>query len=177
MAAADASLTLSWTAPAGSVDHYQIERSQSISGPFLSRANAATTKNLFGVFLLVFCVCEARAKKWRDIVPLKSNRTDVERLLGKPNELGRYQIQNEIVTIWYSEGPCESMYGGLAKADCECLVVKDTVLKIAVTFDSPVRVSKLGIDTKKYERTRVDAAYRPTATYSDFTEGAVYTIR
>jgi YD repeat-containing protein len=42
-AAADASLSLSWTAPAGSVDHYQIERSQSISGPFLFRANSATT--------------------------------------------------------------------------------------------------------------------------------------
>ena len=41
--AADASLSLSWTAPAGSVDHYQIERSQSIAGPFLFRANSATT--------------------------------------------------------------------------------------------------------------------------------------
>jgi YD repeat-containing protein len=42
-AAADASLSLSWTAPGGSVDHYQIERSQSISGPFLFRANTAST--------------------------------------------------------------------------------------------------------------------------------------
>jgi hypothetical protein len=67
--------------------------------------------------------------------------------------------------------------GALAKANCECLVAKDTVLKIAVTFDSSVKVSKLGIDRKKYERTAVDAAYRPTATYSDFTVGVVYTIR
>ena len=43
-AAADTSLSLSWTAPGGGgVDHYQIERSQSISGPFLFRANSAST--------------------------------------------------------------------------------------------------------------------------------------
>ena len=43
-AASDTSLTLSWTAPGtGGVDHYQIERSQSIAGPFLFRANSATT--------------------------------------------------------------------------------------------------------------------------------------
>lgn len=134
-------------------------------------------KNLFGLFLMVFIVSEARANEWRGIVPLKSTRSDVERLLGKPNQLGRYQIQDERVTIWYSEGPCESRYGALGKANCECLVAKDTVLKVAITFDSPVKVSKFGIDIKKYQRTAVDAAYRPTATYSDFTEGVVYTIR
>jgi hypothetical protein len=42
-AASDTSLSLSWTAPGGAVDHYQIERSQSISGPFLFRANSAST--------------------------------------------------------------------------------------------------------------------------------------
>lgn len=42
-AASDTSLTLNWTAPGGGVDHYQIERSQSISGPFVFRANTAST--------------------------------------------------------------------------------------------------------------------------------------
>jgi len=128
-------------------------------------------------FLLLFLVSAVAAKEWRDISPLKSTRADVERLLGKPNELGRYEIQNERVTITYSEGRCNGAFGALAKANCECLVAKDTVLKIAVTFDSPVKVSKLGIHIKKYERTAVDGMYRPTATYSDFTLGVVYTIR
>jgi len=134
-------------------------------------------KNLLaGVFLLMFLVATVRAKEWRGFIPLKSTRADVERLLGKPNQLGRYETQNERVTIWYSEGPCEGKYGGLAKANCECLATKDTVLRIALTFDSPKEVSKLGIDKKKYERTPIHA-YRPTATYADFTEGLVYTIR
>ena len=42
-AAANNAITISWTAPAGAVDHYQIERSQSLSGPFTVIANAATT--------------------------------------------------------------------------------------------------------------------------------------
>jgi hypothetical protein len=130
-----------------------------------------------GLLLLMFLVSEVGAKEWRGITPLKSTRNDVEHLLGKPNQLGRYEIQNERVTITYSEGPCNRAFGALAKANCECLVVKDTVLKIAVTFDSAVTVSKLGVNKRKYERTAVDGAYRPTATYSDFTEGVVYTIR
>jgi YD repeat-containing protein len=42
-AASDTSLSLSWTPPGGAVAHYQIERSQSVSGPFLFRANTAST--------------------------------------------------------------------------------------------------------------------------------------
>ena len=42
-AASNSSVSLSWTAPAGFVDHYQVERSQTISGPFLFVANSATT--------------------------------------------------------------------------------------------------------------------------------------
>ena len=129
-----------------------------------------------GLLLLMFFATTI-GKEWKGLTPLRSTRADVERLLGKPNQLGRYEIQNERVTITYSEGPCISAFGALAEANCECLVAKDIVLKIAVTFDSPVTVSKLAIDKKKYERTAVDAAYEPTATYSDFTEGVVYTIR
>ena len=130
-----------------------------------------------GLMLLVFLVLTVEAKEWRGITPLKSTRADVERMLGKPNQLGRYEIQNERVIITYSEGPCNSAFGSLAKANCECLVAKDIVLKIAVTFDSPVKVSKLGIEKANYERTAVGATYRPMATYSDFTVGVVYAIR
>lgn len=42
-AVSDTTITLGWTAPAGSVSHYQVERSQSIAGPFVFRANSAST--------------------------------------------------------------------------------------------------------------------------------------
>lgn len=125
---------------------------------------------------LMFLVSDVKAKEWRSIVPLKSTKADVERSLGKPNRLGRYEIGNERATVLYSEGPCERQSQPLARVSCECLVPKDTVLEIAVTLDSSVKVSKLGIDKKKYQRTPFHA-YHPTATYSNFTEGVVYTIR
>ncbi|HXS00122.1 MAG TPA: fibronectin type III domain-containing protein [Pyrinomonadaceae bacterium] len=37
------SIALSWTAPGGSVDHYQIERSRNVYGPFLLLANTSNT--------------------------------------------------------------------------------------------------------------------------------------
>ena len=42
-----ASVSLSWTAPAGTVDHYIVERSENVEGPFSFVANVtgATTKN------------------------------------------------------------------------------------------------------------------------------------
>lgn len=130
-----------------------------------------------GLLVLIFLVSTVGAKEWRGITPLKSTRADVERLFGKPNKLGRYEIQNERVTITYLDNPCNGAFGGLAKANCECLVAKNTVLKVAVTFESSVKLSKLGIDKRKYERTSVDGMHLPTATYSDFTAGVVYTIR
>jgi hypothetical protein len=55
------------------------------------------------LFLILFPV-RLMAKEWREIVPLKSTKFDVERLLGKPNHLGRYDIENERVSILYSQG-------------------------------------------------------------------------
>lgn len=127
-----------------------------------------------GFLLLTIFVSTGRGKEWRGIVPLKSTRADVERLFGKPNQLGRYEIENERVSIFYAERPCNNSYN-LAQTNCYCLVAKDTVFRISVTLDRAVKVARLGIDKKNYERTLVNAA-EPTATYADFTEGIVYTI-
>ena len=56
--------------------------------------------------LCLYCAKLVQAKEWRGIVPLKSTRADVERLLGKPNGLGRYEFDNERAYIDYAKG-CE----------------------------------------------------------------------
>lgn len=88
----------------------------------------------------------SQAKPWRGIIPLKSTRAEVERLLGKPNGLGRYQFDDERAYIHYAEKPC-----GRA-VDCECLAPKDTVLDIFVTVEVEMKFSKLHIDRGKYEK-------------------------
>jgi hypothetical protein len=47
------------------------------------------------------------AKEWRGIVPLKSTRADVERLLGKPSSSGYYNLPNEIVSFEFQRAPCD----------------------------------------------------------------------
>ena len=138
--------------------------------------NQSTLRLLVGLLFLILCCSDVRAKEWRGIVPLKSIRAEVERLFGKPNKLGRYEIENERVSIWYSEAPCEAEYQAIPRVDCECLVPMNTVLRVWISLDSGIKASKLGIDKKKYQKTPFPA-YHPTSTYSDFDEGVVYTIR
>lgn len=136
-------------------------------------ANYAMLSNLkviaiVAAFSLTILVVDAQAKGWRGIVPLKSTRADVERLLGKPNVLGRYQFEEERAYILYSAGEC----GNPDK--CECLVPNDTVLRIAVTLEYGVKLSKLNIDKKKYAKKQ--APYGQQSTYSDLDEGIVYAV-
>ncbi len=81
-------------------------------------------------FLCLFYI-DLEAKEWRGIIPLKSTRADVERLLGKEIE-GSYELPDERASIKYSEGPCAGPYSPLRQNYCECLVPKDTVLSIHV---------------------------------------------
>lgn len=52
------------------------------------------------------------AKEWRGIVPLKSTRLDVERLLGTPTEKSDagylYKLRAEWVAIWFQTEPCDN---------------------------------------------------------------------
>lgn len=50
----------------------------------------------------------AYAQKWREIVPLRSSRADVERILGpyKDGYLAVYRIKEGTLFIEYSSGPC-----------------------------------------------------------------------
>lgn len=53
--------------------------------------------------------------EWRGLVPLRSTRSDVERLLGKPaihpTAFENYNTETERVDVIYSPGPCGSFPG------------------------------------------------------------------
>src|SRR6266496_4638967 len=88
------------------------------------------------LFLLTLPTIDAQAKPWHGILPLKATRLEVERQLGKANQQGYYQIENERASVFYSDGLCKS------SDKCECLVPRDTVRRISVTLDSAVKLSK-----------------------------------
>ena len=128
-----------------------------------------TILKIIPVFALCLCCVKlVQAKEWRGIVPLKSTRADVERSLGKPNGLGRYQFENERAYIDYAKG-CDQ------RKDCLCLVPKDTVIRISVTLESDLKLSQLKIDKSKYKKRR--SAHLPSVvTFTNYEEGITYTV-
>lgn len=65
--------------------------------------------------LLLLAATLAHAKDWRGIVPLKSTRSDVERLLGRPRQSSDshvyYRLSSEIVVFHFQNHACDSHLG------------------------------------------------------------------
>jgi hypothetical protein len=130
---------------------------------------------LFTLLAVLILGETSMAMDWHGIVPLKSTRADVERLFGKPDKWGDYQINAERVSFRYSEGPCRELYQGLGRDDCKCLVDKDTVMSIYVEPTIKRRFSDLKLDMAKFSRIPI-APYPNNFSYSNPTEGVDYEI-
>jgi hypothetical protein len=93
------------------------------------------------ICLLLFSVVvtQVSAKEWRGIVPLKSTRADVERLIGPPTcpRCSDYSLKDEHVSILY--------------ADSGCNIPPDTVLNIHVPSSDEQTLSKSGFDLSKFK--------------------------
>ena len=125
---------------------------------------------LIAIFLAFGLPTIAQAKAWRGIVPLKSTRADVERLLGVPGKHGRYQFDKERAYVNYAgAGPCHPVNG------CLCLVSEDIVISIRVELEVEMRFSRLNLDYKKYEKL-ISPQDPNLASYSNAYEGIIYTV-
>ena len=103
---------------------------------------------LLKIFMLVLFIMASEtsfteAKGWRGIIPLQSKRADVVRLLGQPAEPGGYgvlyKLEEEIVFIEYSSGPCsKDREGGWN-------VARDTVVSISVTPKKKLQFTDLNL--------------------------------
>ena len=117
-----------------------------------------TMKVLITLSLLFFSVpllepTSAQSRGWRGIVPLRSTRPDVKRILGAPTKsfsqyTDFYRTPKETVLITYAQGlPC-----GIGEKYSQWRVPRDTVESILITPIEPLRISDLGIDETKYEK-------------------------
>jgi hypothetical protein len=115
----------------------------------LEQNGSMMSLRILSPFLFCFLlVGQTQAKSWRGIVPLKSTRADVERLLGKVDSWGRYQFEDERGSIRYRENPCLGVYRPLEKDNCECMVSRDTVVSIFVTPEVTRTFSSLNLGRK-----------------------------
>jgi hypothetical protein len=127
---------------------------------------------MFGLMVLWFSGQSGtvRAKEWKGIVPLKTSRLEVARLLGPPDEMGGYQVKGTYVRIIYTSSDC-----GGELTTCECLVGKDIVERVSVAIQSELKLMSLKLNLKNYVRER-DSHLLVYETYSDLDEGIVYTV-
>ena len=99
-----------------------------------------------GITLFIFI--SPQAQQWREIVPLHSTRADVERLLGPSDGKvqGTYKFENEVVTIQYSEDPCNK------DNHQDWNVPPDTVINITVSPRSGILFADMPIDKTKLKK-------------------------
>jgi hypothetical protein len=107
--------------------------------------------------LVLSCVCvtillpaSLPAKGWRTIVPLRSTRSEVEAILGKPQAPANkhsliYHTDKEVVLIDYEDDqPCSQTGGWRVPAG--------TVTSITVSPKSELKLSDLRFDESKYKK-------------------------
>lgn len=118
---------------------------------FLSRKSSNSPQSLAtrGV-LTVKPFKGVQTKGWRSLVPLRSTRQDVERLIGHPTTRGgsAYQTASESVYVQYSDGPCEKGW------PFGWNVARDTVLMITVSSKENMQLADLNLDETKYQKWR-----------------------
>jgi len=121
------------------------------------------------VLLLLLLPASSEGKAWRGIVPLHSTRQDVERILGRSNDLCNciYKSRMEVVTIDYSHETCMTNPTGWR-------VPRSTVLSINVSTVIPQKLSALNLDLSKFKVRRdlhTGALY-----YSNDEEGIMHQV-
>lgn len=125
---------------------------------------------LLVVVSLYFDATSQPRKGWNGIVPLHSSRTDVNRLLGKPEGDCQciYRTPTEIVAFDYAEAPCKGPINGWN-------VPRDTVLEVRTTPISPKTFSELGLNETKYVKTREEDT--GTFYFTDLHAGIRYAVQ
>jgi len=94
------------------------------------------------------------AKPWRGIVPLRSKRPQVRRVLGKPiiggaGAIELYKKQEGRIQVMYARKPCEQ---GLPADWGNWKVARDTVVNISITLREEILIADLKIrNIEKYK--------------------------
>lgn len=129
-------------------------------------------RNLLMVLMLIpaFCLC-ANAQDWRQIVPLKSTRAQVERLLGTATEayFADYELKQGSLFIEYSSGPCRPERNGGWN------VPRDVVIMLDFTPKHKTRIADLKLDPKKFRKI-VDDHVIGVLYYVNDEEGITYAV-
>ena len=140
----------------------------------IGRMKTLATRVLLLAAPLLIAV-RVNAEPWKGIVPLKSTRSDVERLLGKPlpgtmKFYVTYQLESEEVRVRYADKSLCTRTD-----DCECHVPDDTVLNVVVRLKIKTTFSSLELDMSKFHPI-VNPENPNNVAYSNSDAGIMYVI-
>jgi hypothetical protein len=127
---------------------------------------------LFLCGLILIFVPRASAQEWRKIVPLKSTRADVERLLG-PNDKSYgvdYELKDGVLSIEYSSGPCRKERRGGWN------VPEGVVISFSFSAKNKQREADLKLNQKKFRRV-IDPHTGGVTYYINDRDGITYEIQ
>jgi len=117
------------------------------------------------------------AKPWRGIVPLRSKRPQVRRVLGKPiiggaGAIELYKKQEGRIQVMYARKPCEQ---GLPADWGNWKVARDTVVNISITLREEIPVADLKI--RNIERYKWYTGDSGATYYHDKRSGIEYQVQ
>lgn len=110
---------------------------------------------------------------WKALVPLRSTRNDVERLLGSPTnactELCRYDTRSERVFVRYSDEACK-------KGEASPLnIPPNTIVSMTVYPHPEARLRDLKLDERKFKKTN-DPELHGYSTFTSRELGVAYEV-
>ncbi len=117
------------------------------------------------------------AKPWRGIVPLRSKRSQVRRVLGKPiiggaGAIELYEKQQGRIQVMYARKRCEQ---GLPADWGNWRVARDTVVNISITLREEIPVANLKI--RNIERYKWYTGDSGATYYHDQQSGIEYQVQ
>jgi hypothetical protein len=122
--------------------------------------------------LMLIIGVNANAQQWRKIVPLKSTRAEVERLLG-PNDNSYgvvYELKTGALSIEYSSGPCrKDRKGGWNVSD-------GVVVSFSFAATKKPRETDLRLNRKQFRRV-VDTHTPSVLYYINDKDGVTYEVQ
>jgi hypothetical protein len=127
--------------------------------------------------LLVCLADSSLAKEWRGIVPLRTTREDVRKMLGKPhgecNIFDDYFVDEDFVSVLYADQYCD---GPLRYYWGNYTVAPGAVLSVTVRFEHGIPLADYKIPSmKKLRKGKPDSIL--TVDYFDAEQGIEYSVR
>ena len=127
---------------------------------------------LFLPFLILTNRLNVNGQDWRQIVPLKSTRADVERLLGSTKTVyfAKYELKQGSLFIEYSSGPCRPERKGGWN------VPRDVVVMVHFSPKHRMKLADLKLDPRKFRKI-VDDHVIGALYYVNDEEGITYAVQ